>query len=308
MLPVSRLIRSVSIVALTASALLSVSLVHADDERTLSTKFGDVTLSGDPQRVVVLEDEALDTALALGLKPVATLATRGGSGVPAYLQERVGDIKIVGSIREPNLEAVFAVKPDLIIASSNLDKSLYEKLSMMAPTVVPEIAVGTPWKESVAFFGKALNREEQTQQRLDAITQRMAELKGKLPENTVLSVVRWNPQGPIVMSDKLFAGQILAEVGLKSPAIAGELEGRPHSDILSLENLSQVDGDWLFLATLNSDGQAALETAKEQPAFKRLQAVVNGKAVAVDGQIWSSGSGMIAADSVLDTLAEHLVP
>ena len=130
MLPVSRLIRSVSVVALTASALLSVSLVHADVERTLSTKFGDVTLSGDPQRVVVLEDEALDTALALGLKPVATLATRGGSGVPAYLQERVGDIKIVGSIREPNLEAVFAVKPDLIIASSNLDKSLYEKLSI----------------------------------------------------------------------------------------------------------------------------------------------------------------------------------
>jgi len=303
---VARLVRSISIPVsvsvLSASVLMSASFAQAANERTLSTKFGDVTLSGDPQRVVVLEDEALDTALALGLNPVATLATRGGTGVPVYLQDRVGDIKIVGSVREPNLEAVFAMKPDLIIASRNLDKALYEKLSMMAPTVVQESSFATPWKESVVFYGKALNREAETQHKLDALTEKMADLKRKLPKDTVLSVVRWNPQGPIVMSDQLFVGQI----GLKSAAIAGELNGRPHSDILSLENLSKVDGDWVILATLNSDGQAALDTAKEQPAFARLGAVEKGHVVAVDGQIRSSGSGMLAAESVLDTIAEHL--
>lgn len=81
-----------------------------------------------------------------------------------------------------------------------------------------------------------------------------------------------------------------------------------HSDVLSLENLSQVDGDWLFLATLNDDGQAALDSAKQSPAFNRLNVVQNERVVPVNGQLWSSANGPLAAQAILDGIENALLP
>ena len=72
-----------------------------------------------------------------------------------------------------------------------------------------------------------------------------------------------------------------------------------HSDVLSLENLSQVDGDWLFLATLNEDGQAAVDAAKQSSAFTRLNVVQQEHVVPVDGQLWTSANGPLAAQAIL---------
>ena len=81
-----------------------------------------------------------------------------------------------------------------------------------------------------------------------------------------------------------------------------------HSDVLSLENLSQVDGDWLFLATLNEDGQAALAAAKQSNAFTRLNVVEKERVVPVDGQLWTSANGPLAAQAILDDIEAALLP
>src|SRR5699024_11426474 len=78
---------------------------------------------------------------------------------------------------------------------------------------------------------------------------------------------------------------------LNTIALAEELGNRPHSDTLSLENLAQVDADWLLLASLTADGEQALVEAQKQPVFKRLHAVQNDRVKVVDGQVWSSGYG-----------------
>ena len=296
--------RSLSVLACSA-ALVSAPFAFAD-AYNVETLYGSITVPDEPQRVVVLDDAALDTALTVGVTPVGTLATRGGTAVPDYLQEKAGDIQIVGAVREPNLEAIFAAEPDLIIATSSTDKALYDKLSQIAPTVVSTYKTGQPWEEGVMFYATALNKGDELKGKIDEIHTRLADLKSQLPEGKTVSVVRWNPQGPIVMSDRLFIGQILETLGMKVPEIATGMGARPHSDTLSLENLSQVDGDWLYLATLNSDGKEALDAARKQPAFERLDAVKQGHVVTVDGQIWSSGYGVMAADSVLDTLESTL--
>ena len=83
-------------------------------------------------------------------------------------------------------------------------------------------------------------------------------------------------------------------------------QGRPHSDPLSLEALSRVDGDWLFVATLDANGAEALDQAMQSDAFKRLAVVGNDRVVAVDGQLWTSASGPIAAQAVLDDIEQAL--
>ena len=79
-------------------------------------------------------------------------------------------------------------------------------------------------------------------------------------------------------------------------------EGRPHSEPLSLENLSSMDQSWVFLATLNEDGDKALDAARKSPAFARLNAVQNDQVIGVSGQLWTSATGPLAALAILDDI------
>ncbi|PZW47549.1 MULTISPECIES: iron-siderophore ABC transporter substrate-binding protein [unclassified Pseudomonas] len=280
-------------------ALLPLGTAQAAS-RTVDTAFGALELHGTPQRVVTLSENALDTALAVGVTPLGSMATRGGNDVSTYLKDKAGDIKIVGTARETNLESVFALQPDLILAAPALTRDQYQKLSLIAPTLVPKGNAFADWRQNVEFYGQALDKRPEARAAIAAVDARIEGLKGKIEPGQVASVVRWSPQGPGVMSHHLFVGQLLGQLGFKGTAMAAELTKKPHSDALSLENLSRIDGDWLFLATLNADGDKALEQARQQPAFARLKAVSSGHVQSVDGQIWSSGAGPLAAQVVLD--------
>ena len=295
---------------LSAMVLGAATLIPAPanaESRTLETAFGPVVVKGEVQRVITLDEGALDTALALGIQPVGSVAARGSKELPGYLQPHAKNIPIVGVTREPNLEAIFSQRPDLILASPGLEKRVYDVLSKMAPTIVPSTPTTAPWAQRNALYVSALGKEAEMQQLVADVEARIAALRGQIEAGQTYSVVRWMPQGPMAMSSQLMAGQLLTALGMQSTEIAQSLGERPHSDILSLENLGSVDADWMFLATLNEQGDATLATARQQPAFTRLNAARNDRAVAVDGQVWSSGTGVLAARSVLDDIERLLL-
>ena len=284
--------------------LLSAPLEAA--ERTVESAYGPVRIEGTPQRVVALGENALDAALSLGIRPVGALASRGGSDVPDYLKDRAGTITLVGTVREPNLEAVLALQPDLILASTELPRSQYDMLSLIAPTVVPKGGSFQDWRTVYAVYAHALDKDEDSKLRVDEIDTRIGKMRERLPGNQQVSVIRWNPQGPFIMSSQLFVGQLLQALGF-APNELSTQTSKPHTDILSLENLAKADADWIFLATLNPDGRKALDAARQQPAFTRLSAVQKGNVVSVDGQVWSSSSGYLAAQRVLDDVEKALL-
>ncbi len=290
---------------LVGAALLLLNVGQAA-ATSLDTAFGPVQVKEHPQRVIALGENALDAALALDVKPLGALASRGGSDIPQYLQEKSGPLPLVGTVREVNLEAVLKLRPDLILASSELSKEQYAKLSLMAPTVAPKGGPLSDWREAFKVYAQALDKQALAGQRLAEVDKRIAELRPRVPANASVSVLRWNPQGPIMMSSQLFAGQLLEQLGLQPNPLAAEQTQRPHTDILSLENLSKADADWIFLATLNPDGEKALAAARQQPAFTRLKAAQAEQLASVDGQIWSSSSGYLAAQQVLDDVEKAL--
>ncbi len=119
------------------------------------------------------------------------------------------------------------------------------------------------------------------------------------------AVVRWMEQGPVVMSEQLIGPVMLARLGLNPPAIAQGFDGG-HTDVLSLENLSEVDTDWLFIATFNEDGAAAYEAVAAEPAFQQLGAAESGQVVVVNGSLWSSAAGPMASHAILDDIESAL--
>src|SRR5690625_529068 len=281
------------------------SLAQGQESHSVETVNGLISVSTQPERVVVLDEGALDTALSVGVTPIAALASRGGSDIAQYLQDHVTEpIAIVGTVREPNLEAIYRLRPDLILASSETNDALYQKLSRIAPTIVPPAeSTFADWKVNVRLFAQALNKKEAIEEKLadiDAQLDMINRQNSDIP--TSVAVVRWNPQGPVLMSGQLFTGQLIRAAGFATLPLADELTQRPHSDTLSLENLAQIDADWLLLASLNDDGQKALINAQEQAAFLSLVAVLIDQVTIMDSPVWSSGYGPLAAEAITRNL------
>ncbi|CAD5252090.1 putative siderophore-binding lipoprotein yfiY [Halomonas sp. A3H3] len=295
--------------------LLSIFVAGTAQARTLETAFGDVDVEGTPERVVTLYEGALDAAVAAGVNPLGAVTTRGGDNVASYIEAHLGENTpaIMGVVREINIEAVLAQQPDLILAPAQLSDEQYQLLSRIAPTVVPPTQPLAPdnWKDEARLYGEALNRQAAIAEAIEAVEQRAAEVAEAVEEAGVggsAFLVRWMPGGPMVMSENLFAAGLLAQAGLDVQDAGLVGERGVHSDVLSLENLSQVDGDWLFLATLNEDGQAAVDAAKQSSAFTRLNVVQQDHVVPVDGQLWTSANGPLAAQAILDDIEAALLP
>ncbi|WP_376717164.1 ABC transporter substrate-binding protein [Halomonas piscis] len=295
------------------TTLLTFSTAQA---ASVATAHGEVEVPDAPERVVTLHEGALDAALAVEVTPVGAVTTRGGDGVAryieAYLEEETRPA-IVGVVREVNLEAVLAERPDLILASPQLSDEQYRLLSKIAPTVVPEARKLAPdnWLHEARLFGEALGREEALEKAITRVEERAAAVAEAVEEAGVggsANLVRWMPQGPLVMSDALFSSAMLAAAGLEVTDAGLVNQGGVHSDPLSLENLSRLEGDWLFLATLNEEGDQALKAARKSPAFARLPVVKSDRVVPVDGQLWTSASGPLAAQAILDDIEAALLP
>ncbi|MGW3071954.1 MULTISPECIES: ABC transporter substrate-binding protein [unclassified Kitasatospora] len=266
-----------------------------DGKRSIDTAFGAVEVPAGAKRVVALNDTSLDTALSLGVTPVGTSSSRGGTTAPAYL--KADAIPLVATVKEPNIEAILKASPDLILASSGIEKSQYEKLSAVAPTIVPKAG---DWRSVLAVYGDALGHKDDLTAKLDALDKRAAKAGEGRTGSAV--VMRWMPNGPIVMNTTNMPGDLLKKTGAGTMPIADDLGAQPHSDPLSLENLNKADADRVFVATLNADGEKALETARKQEAFTRLKAVGTNQLMGVDGQVWSSSSGPIAAEKVVEDI------
>jgi len=277
--------------------------------RTVESAFGPVTIEGQPERVVTLYEGALDATLAVGANATGAVITRGGSDVADYIQSEAGDIAIVGAPAETNIEAVIAARPDLILAAPRTSERQYQLLSRVAPVVVSNVELfkSDTWEEETRLFAEALNRQAAGEEVIEQVKTRINEV-AELVEQTIpegkrdASLVRWMPQGPLVMAEGLFSASMLQAVGFDVTDSGLVKEGRPHSEPLSLENLSRISQSWVFLATLNKDGEQALEAAQQSPAFARLNAVQQDQVITVSGQLWTSATGPLAAMAILDDI------
>jgi len=224
--------------------------------------------------------------------------------LPAYLAERAGDrIAPIGDLGNVNLEALIELQPDLILTGQDRPEAI-ELLRSIAPTVVT-FKWGTPWKQTLQDVAAVLGREKQAQAFMQRYDARVAEARQSLEghQGDTLSIVRWNPKGPAYMHRDAFASRVALELGLHRPSYQQE-PGFTHSLSLSLESLELLDANWLVIGTLSPSGEAvdAMRQARQTPAFARLSAVRNDHYATVDGSLWTSVGGPLAAMQIIDDI------
>lgn len=267
-----------------------------------------VAVPDKPRRVVTLSELDLDCALALGVRPVGLSAGRGQRGAPRYLAGRASAIPVVGAVTGPVMDKLIAQSPDLILAGQVHDQQVLGQLRQIAPTVVT-YRLGEDWQHALRRIGGVLGRDAAAGSALAGYQSTVAQVAGRLGarSHAMVSIVRWSPQGPALIQQGLFGSDVVRDIGLRRPA--GQLgSNATHSAPISLENLDQIDADWIFLGTLSPDGAdaKALKAAEALPAFQRLRASRERHVVEVDGSTWTSLGGPLAARSVLADVSAAL--
>ena len=266
-----------------------------------------VEVPANPKRIVTLTQEELDAVLALGVKPVGITNGQGLNKPPAYLADKVEGIDIVGNLLQPVMDKVVAAKPDLILAGDIQDEQVLKQLREITPATLVTMAPTDDWKLSLRGIGNALNKLDVANKVISEHESAAKAAGEKLGKNkgAEVSIVRWNPDGPSWMENKQFASGIALEMGLKRPETQNK-DGNAHTPSLSLEKINEIDGDWLFLSTLTSDGEQALKEVQSKAAYKELDAVKEGHVVTVNGSVWSTRGGPLAADEVVKDITEAL--
>ncbi|CAL9506372.1 ABC transporter substrate-binding protein [Streptomyces sp. enrichment culture] len=272
--------------------------------RTIEHAMGETELKAQPKRVVVLDVGELDNVVSLGVKPVGLAPTEGSPELPSYLKKDAGSPKNVGTINNLNLEAIAALKPDLILGSQLRAADKYDELSQIAPTVF-SLRPGFTWKENYLLNAAALDKTAEARANLAAYEKKAKALGAKLgAKKPTVSMVRYLPDGVIrLYANASFIGTILKDVGVPRP------KNQDIEDLaaeISAENIDQADADYIFTGVYGDPKATDKSKAQSNPLWKNLNAVKNGHAFDVPDETWYLGLGVTAAGEVLDDLEAHL--
>ncbi|MFI9004240.1 ABC transporter substrate-binding protein [Streptomyces sp. NPDC053541] len=272
--------------------------------RTVTHDKGKTEIKSKPQRVVALDNSLVEAVVALDAPLVGGIgAYRDQKGFPAYLGDAVKDTKDVGPIDSPNLEAIAALKPDLIVSATVRHEDLYEQLSKIAPTVFVK-TTGPIWKENITFLGTALGEEKKAADKLAAYTTRAKKIgdaiNAKNPRQTY-SMVRFLDGPTRIYLPKTFSGIILTDMGLARPA--NQQDPKEFNIEISEEQIGQADADHIFVTTF-SGGEERKKKFLANPLWKRLNAVQKGNVHEVEDAVWMTSVSLQGADLVLDDMAK----
>ena len=93
---------------------------------------GETEVNKNPQRVVVFDYGILDSLDKLGVEGIIGVVK---DNLPEHLSKfKADEYTSVGTLKEPNMEKIFELKPDLIIISGR-QAEYYDELNKIAPTV-----------------------------------------------------------------------------------------------------------------------------------------------------------------------------
>lgn len=275
--------------------LCAVSSLAQSNRISIKHEMGTVELVAPAKRLVVLEYSFVDALAALNTKPIGgAIAPQGGDrGVPPYLQTFSKGVTFTGSRGQPSLEAILALKPDLILADLTRHKNIYENLQKIAPTIVWNSLNGdySEILRQQLEIGKIVGKEALARQILSnqAILLERTRALTKRSTLPLLPAVAW-AQGFTIQTSGVFTGEIFEKLGRNN---LGKPQGTQVRYELSLEALVTVNPPVLVVFKA-PDEKIQLEEWVKNPLWANINAVKNNRVYVFDRDLWSRGRGVLA--------------
>lgn len=271
----------------------------------------DVTdVHADPQRIVVLSGDALDTLCALGLQSriVAAALPDGASSQPSYLGTVIHGLPGVGTRSAPDLAGIAGAKPDLILGSAALTPKLYPQLAAIAPSVFTA-APGTAWEDNLRGVGAATGRTGAADGLINDFTAKAGQTGAAHDAaHHQASIVQFTENTVRVYGAGNFPASVLRVVGVDQPA-SQRFTDKPYFEIGSTDadlarsvDFSKADGDIVYVSFASPAAKNRAPTILDSDSWRKLSANRDNRVFIVNNEVWQTGQGVIAARGIVDDL------
>lgn len=239
---------------------------------------GSTEVPANPENVYTFDLGALDTLDSLGVDVTGVPEAAFPESLSAYASDEYTKI---GSMKEPDFEAIAAGAPDLIIISGRTADS-YDKLSEIAPTIDLSVDQAAPiesFKEISTTLGEIFGQEDAVADRLAEIDSTIAEANENAKNAGTGLVILTNAGEITAYGAGSRFGLIHDVLGVQTAADV-KAEGS-HGESVSFEFIAEANPDHLFVI----DRDAALGESGEAAAAVLDNELVNGTTAAQNDQI-----------------------
>jgi iron complex transport system substrate-binding protein len=276
----------------------------------------EIKMPATPQKIVVMDFGALDTLDALGVGNRVKAAPV--SNIPAYLQQYQNDqVQNAGQMKEPDIAAIQALKPDLIIMSGR-QNAFYKDLSAIAPTLNYSVnaADGHYYedvKKQIRLLGKIAGKEAQVQQQVKALDLKMSAARELAQHSGQKAIVVLHNDGhvmlmnqgtyPALIFDELKIKRAVAADALPTPVIGDN--GRPAPVMVDSQFINQYHPDIVYVVDRS---KAIGNTPIRNDYFDdKVLKRAGTKIVYLSADLWYlSGNGLESLNRQIDEIVKSL--
>ncbi|MDN6362783.1 MAG: ABC transporter substrate-binding protein, partial [Tetragenococcus koreensis] len=264
----------------------------------------EVEVPDNPQRIIGSYLE--DYLVALGEKPVAQW-TVGEGKIQEYLQDELDGIPTINF--DLPYEDVLNFEPDLLLIESDatVEGGKYEEYEKIAPTYVVKNGTDVTWEDTLEDIGQVFDKENEAQEveadYQNAVNDVQNELQDEIDGKSAAVIWVTNNSAFMVAENRSSGRLLYDDLGLEVPELTEEVSEDAEADWsqVSLESLSQLDADYLFL--VNSDESAAMF---DDPLWENIPAVENDQLFEFGPESSWLYNGPIAYTQMLEDVKEAL--
>lgn len=274
----------------------------------------ELTLDAPATEVVGLEWGVIENLISLGVMPVGVADVEGYTAwvSAAPLDEGVVDVGLRG---EPSIDALVALEPDLVVATTDLPANIIEQIEGLVPVLVVRAAAAErpvdQMRDNIRLIAQAVGKEPEADALVERVDTAIAEgaqaiadagLEGQ-PFTLADAWMDGNNVSIRAFTAGSLMGAVAEEMGLVN---AWDLEGDADyglaiTDVEGLTNL----GDVQFTYYTNAAEVDAIAELDGNPIWEGLPFVQNGNVHRLPDGIWMFG-GPLSVEQFVDATVEAL--
>jgi iron complex transport system substrate-binding protein len=272
---------------------------------------GAVDVPFEPAAVVTFDIATLDTLHAIG----AGDAVVGIPEIPLpdYLAE-YEDLPKVGTLFEPDFEAVAELEPDLIVTAAR-STGQYDELSEIATTIDLTGTFGGTFDpaaglERATQLGEIFGREDEVAEQIAEIDELTSTIQSEAQGTALVLSISGGEYGAFGEGSRF--GYFFDELGFEPAVAAAELpgaEGSPHGDTVTNEFILSANPDWIIAfdrGAATGEGSSAEETLDNELVAQTTAGTEGNIVYLPASELYIVINGLTAIGNVLTSVHDAL--
>jgi iron complex transport system substrate-binding protein len=252
------------------------------------------------QRVVSLAPNLTETIYALGLD-----AKLAGDTTYCDIPSAAREKPHIGAPQDPSLEAIVALHPDLVLATTSINRAETADalLKIGVPVYTSDPHTMTGMLSSTAMMADLLGASEQGATLVSQLQKRLDALHAALRDRPMAHVLFVVWEDPLIsIGQNTFIADALRWAGAESIIVANQ-----NWPQVSMEEVVRLQPEYIVLTSdhLAAETHEHVNNLRDRPTWRELRAVELGHVVMASDEFTRPSPGLVDA---IESLAHELHP